>query len=1802
MSLLRQSAVVLSLLSLLSLSYGQTAPSCSSAASAVVIPATYASFTFGQDPRGNNAASEFNYSWLQQDSADVSQNIATYHQGLLLLNGGVAGSNANYVNLSASTGPNSIGGSQLPIIGGASQGSLAQSTYGWTVELTFKASSINAYAKLFDFGNPQVGGVCRDDILFGWFGGGGQMSFDYCDGNGVQYQVVPPYLFSAGVWYHVMVSIQALVNSDGSQSSLANYYIYINGQLTMGQAGSGAYPNAVTRANADIGKSSWNDAYWGGELDSLNFYNYALNGDQANALYLNATAGCAVAAGTAQPSANWITPSSAAAPAPTPVYSVFGSGYSAPSGTAYTYLTADPNDNNGAGCNIQSYHSGIVQLGGVSTQYVNLSAASGPYSAGTTTLPQLGGLGTGQQAVSGGSAGWTFEFWVKPLWTTSYAKLFDFAQPFSGTCHYDILAGWLGSGPTWQFSTCDGNGNSWNLNNIANGGVTINSWLHFTIVLAIHPTNASWSNYYAYANGYLTASTPLAYSIEKVPRPNADLGRSSWAADSYFDGLINFFNVYDKALSGPQVLARFNAISASGSIATQCPIVEGTLSTIPAGTTWFSATFDSNPAAGNAAVTGYGWQSVDDGDSTANQLLHKGLLTLDGISQYVNLSSATGNNSIGQTVPSTGIGGPGTGAVVQGSEGWSWEVVYKSSTQRPWAKLFDFGTPGPACVYDIVFGWDGGSSSQMTFSACDGNGNGFPGSANNLPAFTTITLNTWYHAVLTVAVNVQGGGLYSAYLNGVLQQAVNATYYLSNAPRVNADLGRSDWGDANWQGEIDTFRIYSMALNPNQVTTLYNAAMTSSTPPPNNAPSCSSAASAVVIPATYASFTFGQDPRGNNAASEFNYSWLQQDSADVSQNIATYHQGLLLLNGGVAGSNANYVNLSASTGPNSIGGSQLPIIGGASQGSLAQSTYGWTVELTFKASSINAYAKLFDFGNPQVGGVCRDDILFGWFGGGGQMSFDYCDGNGVQYQVVPPYLFSAGVWYHVMVSIQALVNSDGSQSSLANYYIYINGQLTMGQAGSGAYPNAVTRANADIGKSSWNDAYWGGELDSLNFYNYALNGDQANALYLNATAGCAVAAGTAQPSANWITPSSAAAPAPTPVYSVFGSGYSAPSGTAYTYLTADPNDNNGAGCNIQSYHSGIVQLGGVSTQYVNLSAASGPYSAGTTTLPQLGGLGTGQQAVSGGSAGWTFEFWVKPLWTTSYAKLFDFAQPFSGTCHYDILAGWLGSGPTWQFSTCDGNGNSWNLNNIANGGVTINSWLHFTIVLAIHPTNASWSNYYAYANGYLTASTPLAYSIEKVPRPNADLGRSSWAADSYFDGLINFFNVYDKALSGPQVLARFNAISASGSIATQCPIVEGTLSTIPAGTTWFSATFDSNPAAGNAAVTGYGWQSVDDGDSTANQLLHKGLLTLDGISQYVNLSSATGNNSIGQTVPSTGIGGPGTGAVVQGSEGWSWEVVYKSSTQRPWAKLFDFGTPGPACVYDIVFGWDGGSSSQMTFSACDGNGNGFPGSANNLPAFTTITLNTWYHAVLTVAVNVQGGGLYSAYLNGVLQQAVNATYYLSNAPRVNADLGRSDWGDANWQGEIDTFRIYSMALNPNQVTTLYNAAMTSSTPPPNNAPSCSSAASAVVIPATYASFTFGQDPRGNNAASEFNYSWLQQDSADVSQNIATYHQGLLLLNGGVAGSNANYVNLSASTGPNSIGGSQLKVIGGSSPGSLAGSTYGWSFEITFKASAVWPYAKIFDFGNPQVGGCVPRRHTGGLVRQCWPDVVRLLRQ
>ena len=1549
------------------------------------------------------------FSWLNQDSNDTACGINN-HQGLLVLQGHdtpdfASGSIGPYVNLASSSGANSIGAT-LPAsnIGGAGAGLLAQGTMGWTFEVMFKATLIEQWSKVFDIGNPQLAnGQCQYDISLGWDYLGPTWQFNVCDGNGNGWAIVDAIgAVNVNQWYHAVVVIQAL------PSGAANYLTYVNGQLYTTLI-NGYYPANLARTDAYLARSDWAaDSYWSGEVDLFNIYNVALTQQQIAALYATA------AGGQSQPTFCPQTANSATAPPPLYFSATFQTDPRLPtvtnlgSSASYGWASYDTSDSPAA----QAVHTGLLVLNGSlqssapnAGPYANLSATSGPNWIGQT-LGVIGGLGSGSFTQS--SMGWTYEVVFKPLAQVIWAKVFDIGNPGANVgCNYDVILGWNAATLGLQFDVCNAAVTQFQL--FPPTALTLGTWYHAVVTQTLVPSGLS--NYFVYINGALVgASYDQNYPIA-APRYNSVLGYSNWA-DPFWVGEIDLFNVYDQAVNQIQVYNMYvAAMQPTG--ATTPGLISGP-STAPA--PWFGLSFDTSFS---TSPSGWSYLAVDPQDSSCGITSHTGLLVLPGHTQpslteswltslngpYVNLSTTGGTNGFSSQLPGN-IGGNSTaGTIAAGTAGWTFEVAFKPTLVETWGKIFDLGQPQLAngnCQYDIILGWEG-SGPTMQFDVCDGNGVQY----QITDALGNVQLGQWYHAVVVVQQLASGLANYYTYVDGSLYTSLTSQYYPESVGRSNGNMGHSDWqADSYWAGEVDYFNIYNQALTPAQIAARYSS--TFGTSPVT----CTAVGNAQTTPpAPFFSLNFTVDPRVTTGlGSGANYSWVSGDSSD-SQVDAALHSGLLYLAGSSQSSatqNGPYVNLSATSGGHWVG-STLGAFGGVGSGSVFNSTAGWSFEVTFKALSQTTWAKIFDLGDPQVpAGTCYYDVVLGWQASSTTLQFTICD----QSAITPAQPIVLGAWYHAVAVLQLTV------TGMANFFLYVNGEL-QGALTMQYYLVALPRVSAALGYSNWGDAFWNGYIDTFNIYSQSLNQQQVTQLY--ATAMLNISSQSAAVQAVSSTP-------PTPWFTAPFTNNVASSSTGFTWMQQDPSD---VSCGVGS-RTGLLVLPGRDTPvvgntgvlpapaYVNLASASGANSIGSTLPGNIGGASAG--SVAAGTAGWTFEIAFKPTIIEQWAKLFDIEQPqlSNGACQYDILWGWNYLGSSWQFNVCDGNGNGYAIGDSL-GPIQLGQWYHAVAVIQLLPSGLA--NYYTYVNGLLYGSLSNTYYPVSVSRPNAFMGRSGWGADSYWAGEVDLFNIYNQALTAAQVASAFTAQQSSQPA---CPPTQQLNSTIPS--TSFSLTFAADPR--SPAVTNlgssasYSWVNTDTSDSAAAQAVHQGLLVLSGSAQssapnagpYVNLSAVSGINWVGQTL--TAFGGAGAGSLLLGTQGWSIEVTFKPTKQTPWAKIFDLGNGGgSSCLYDVILGWDW-DTTKTQFDLCDASANQFQLFPN-----PTLTVGQWYHALVVMQLQVNGLATYNVYFNGQLAGSLSSQTYLLQAPRNNAGLGYSNWGDAFWVGEIDTFNIYPVAMN-----------------------------------------------------------------------------------------------------------------------------------------------------------------------------------
>ena len=245
-----------------------------------------------------------------------------------------------------------------------------------------------------------------------------------------------------------------------------------------------------------------------------------------------------------------------------------------------------------------------------------------------------------------------------------------------------------------------------------------------------------------------------------------------------------------------------------------------------ASSVYYEATFDTDPRLSTGA-RGYSWNSHDLSDSSPDQLRHRGLLSLHG-GQFVNLTASAGDHSLGSALRGP-IGGPGTGASVDGSGGWSFEFALKlSDAVAGFPHLFNAGPAQQVnSCYDTVFMSQLSNGLGLELSVCDPYSNNANDPSSSLKLQSEWDVGRWYHVVAVIQRHAaDGNATIKLYQNGVtVGVKLNAYYPLATA-RPNTLLGRSNYAsDGEWSGLIDFVRIYSVALTTEQIRSLYSASM-----------------------------------------------------------------------------------------------------------------------------------------------------------------------------------------------------------------------------------------------------------------------------------------------------------------------------------------------------------------------------------------------------------------------------------------------------------------------------------------------------------------------------------------------------------------------------------------------------------------------------------------------------------------------------------------------------------------------------------------------------------------------------------------------------------------------------------------------------------------------------------------------------------------------------------------------------------------------------------------------------------------
>jgi hypothetical protein len=702
----------------------------------------------------------------------------------------------------------------------------------------------NNWQRIFDLGSGQT-----SNMFLTPKSGGNTLRFAIKYNNGTEQQLNGAAL-TAGVWTHVAVTIA------GDTGKL-----FVNGTLVNTNAAMTFNPAQLGTELNYLGKSQYADPLFGGLLDDTRFFNYALTDAQVTAL-----AGSAAPQFVASPAiggpvvdqlftGSLATQLAAGSPAATfsklsgPAWlsvaadgSLFGVPGIADAGPAQLLVRASSNGGAitdamipitvGSGNPLVRYAFNNNALAAAGT--ANATVAGGPtYTTGQKgqaiafdgaddhlVLPE--GVASGEEI--------TLATWVMWNGGANWQRIFDFGN---GTGSYLFLTPKSGSN-TLRFVILH-NGTEGVLETSA---LATGSWAHVAVTLGGGTGKL-------YLNGTLADTENIALKPSDIKPTLNYLGRSMYAADPYFSGRLDDFNVFHRALSAteidalrtgnapviavnPRVLAAATpGVAYEASLATAATVSPGMLTwSKVGGPAWLQVEADGRisgvPGISDSGTVPFRVRATTGGVLATDLELTLNVQPPAELRAHLELDgSATGSAG--------GIHATATGTPVYTAGIFDRAVDLDGTDdylQLPAGVASDLAD----CTFAVRFRWDGGNAWQRIFDFGNNTTQNLfltPGSGAGTLRFTiTTTGNTnqqfiettspmvgeWTHVAVVLSGN--NGTLY---VNGVAAATGAIAIDPSQiAPTVNY-LGKSQWPDPLFNGAIDDFRIFTRALDAGEV-------------------------------------------------------------------------------------------------------------------------------------------------------------------------------------------------------------------------------------------------------------------------------------------------------------------------------------------------------------------------------------------------------------------------------------------------------------------------------------------------------------------------------------------------------------------------------------------------------------------------------------------------------------------------------------------------------------------------------------------------------------------------------------------------------------------------------------------------------------------------------------------------------------------------------------------------------------------------------------------------------------------------
>jgi hypothetical protein len=304
----------------------------------------------------------------------------------------------------------------------------------------------------------------------------------------------------------------------------------------------------------------------------------------------------------------------------------------------------------------------------------------------------------------------------------------------------------------------------------APGAIALNTWQYFSVSV----TSAGVAT--LYVNGTQVAtSTNTGFVPNTINRTKNYIGKSNWDGHPHFAGRMDHASVWNRALSSGEM--------ASAPTTTYSGAESGLVGYWPL-----------NESAGSIAT-----------DRSTGLVIDRSSSGLNATASASVYPQATGFNALNfdksansyVTLPSTGFANF-TGGFSAGV--WAYPTSFTN-----WERFFDFGNGASS---DNIVLYRSGGSNDLLYSVFNGS------SATTITAANAIELNKWQYFAVTESAN----GTTTLYKNGKVL-ATGTSNIPRNIARANNYIGKSNWADPLFGGQMSDFSVWNRALTQTEINT-----------------------------------------------------------------------------------------------------------------------------------------------------------------------------------------------------------------------------------------------------------------------------------------------------------------------------------------------------------------------------------------------------------------------------------------------------------------------------------------------------------------------------------------------------------------------------------------------------------------------------------------------------------------------------------------------------------------------------------------------------------------------------------------------------------------------------------------------------------------------------------------------------------------------------------------------------------------------------------------------------------------------